>query len=85
MLHEDADNVDQKLILWYENVYSGCYALRFKVDYNKFVFRGHKLVTTDHQRSKIVEPKFHCKYTAAPDKNPGFVNFMLLLGSFLVY
>ncbi|XP_033212931.1 uncharacterized protein LOC117170327 isoform X2 [Belonocnema kinseyi] len=73
---QDAKNPDQKLSIWYESVYSGCYALRFKIDDLKVVYKGHLFMTTDHQRAQINVPQFRCKYTSLPEENSSFDTLM---------
>ncbi|XP_051166101.1 uncharacterized protein LOC127284613 isoform X2 [Leptopilina boulardi] len=63
---------DQKLAMWYENIFTGCYALRFRISENEFVFRGQIFMETDHLHSSINAPEFHCKYTSVPSDNHSF-------------
>lgn len=64
---------DEKLTMWYENIFTGCYALRFRISENEFVFRGQLFIKTDHLHSSINAPDFHCKYTSVPnDSDPSF-------------
>ena len=54
--------------LWYEYVYTGCYALSFKVE-EEYIFVGHNYFVTEYVKENVREPKLTCQYNIDSLKN----------------
>lgn len=50
------------IVLWYEYIFTGCYAIRFHVDEDKFLVRGNRFLKVDYENTQITPPTFHCTY-----------------------
>ncbi|KAL6440365.1 hypothetical protein ACFW04_003126 [Cataglyphis niger] len=50
--------------LWFQYIFTGCYALRFHIGRQKYVIRGHKFINTTYQSTEVTEPQFICKYNS---------------------
>ncbi|XP_012279039.1 uncharacterized protein LOC105698958 [Orussus abietinus] len=53
----------------YDHVFTGCYALRFKVNGDKFIIRGNKFLTTEYERTEVAEPKLQCYFYSAAESD----------------
>ncbi|XP_066598013.1 uncharacterized protein [Prorops nasuta] len=52
----------ENVVLWFQNVFTGCYILRFHTDNNEFILRGQSFLKTDYQHNGIVRPEFQCSF-----------------------
>ncbi|KAK0181130.1 hypothetical protein PV327_003438 [Microctonus hyperodae] len=50
------------VLLYFQHVYTGCYALRYKIGSYEYAIRSRKYIKTNYQRTEINEPKFYCTY-----------------------
>ncbi|KAG7201081.1 hypothetical protein KM043_017624 [Ampulex compressa] len=48
--------------LWFEYIFTGCYALQFRVEDGMLLVRGNSFLRTNYRFSKIMKPRFRCKY-----------------------
>ncbi|XP_057334160.1 uncharacterized protein LOC130673222 isoform X2 [Microplitis mediator] len=53
---------EDNISLYFEHVYSGCYALRYTIDDNNYAIHSNKYITTSYQRTEVMEPVSHCYY-----------------------
>lgn len=65
--------------LWFQYIFTGCYALRFHVGRDKYIIKGHKFLSTTYRRMEITQPQFTCKYNihSNPNQSHEMVNFTL--------
>ncbi|KAK0177932.1 hypothetical protein PV328_001928 [Microctonus aethiopoides] len=50
------------ILLYFQHVYTGCYALRYTIGGYEYAIRSRKYIKTNYQRTEIKEPKFYCTY-----------------------
>ncbi|XP_067207144.1 uncharacterized protein [Linepithema humile] len=65
--------------LWFHYIFTGCYALRFHLDKQKYLIRAHNFLNTTYQRTEVKEPQFICNYNTYSDldQRKGLLNFTL--------
>lgn len=62
--------------LWFHHIFTGCYALRFRID-RQNVIRDCNFFYTSYQRTEVTEPQFTCKYDTYSDQSYKITNLTL--------
>ncbi|CAL1676004.1 unnamed protein product [Lasius platythorax] len=65
--------------LWFEYIFTGCYALQFHIGRQRYVIRDQVFLDTTYQFTKVTEPQFICKYDTYSnlDQRHKITNFTL--------
>ncbi|XP_034938641.1 uncharacterized protein [Chelonus insularis] len=66
--HESIDCKENNIYIYFKHIFTGCYALRYKIDHN-YVIRSRQYISTTYQRREVEEPTFRCNYDNRPINN----------------
>lgn len=54
--------------MWFEYIYTGCFALGFKIN-EDYIFIGNEFLKTEYKKIEVQEPKLRCSYKSIFKEN----------------